>query len=147
MTVTPYSSGDKSAVINLWLRCGLVRLGNNPEQDIERKLKVNPELFLVGLVDGEIMATVMGGYEGHRGWANYLAVAPELQKNGLGRQMMEALEERLIEIGCPKLNLNVRTSNSKVIEFYKRIGYRQDEVVTMAKRFVKDEPFDTSKGV
>ena len=142
MAIRQYLPADEAAVMGLWQRCGLLHPANNPGRDIERKLKVNPELFLVGLLDGEIAATVMGGYEGHRGWANYLAVAPEYQKKGLGRQMMEALEKRLMAMGCPKLNLNIRTSNTGVIQFYERIGYRQDEVITMSRRFVKDEPFD-----
>ena len=141
MTVRQFTSDDKTAVIELWQKCGLISPENNPERDIERKLKVNPELFLVGTIDGRVVATAMGGYEGHRGWVNYLAVEPEYRESGFGRLLMEQLEKMLLDIGCPKINLNVRTTNKEVLEFYEIIGYRRDEVITMTKRLVKDEPF------
>ncbi len=141
ITIREYRPGDKKTVINLWIECGLVYPTNNPELDIERKLQVNPELFLVGVIDDRIAATVMGGYEGHRGWANYLAVHPDYQKRNYGRKIMEALEKKLMEMGCPKINLNVRSTNIEAMKFYYRIGYKQDEVITLSKRFVKDEPF------
>ncbi|MFC1900219.1 GNAT family acetyltransferase [Chloroflexota bacterium] len=141
MTIREYLPGDKGVVIKLWIECGLVTAQNNPELDIERKLQVNPELFMVGIVDDKIAVTVMGGYEGHRGWANYLAVHPDYQKRNYGRQIMDVLEKKLMEMGCPKINLNVRTTNMEAMKFYYRIGYSQDEVITLSKRFVKDEPF------
>ena len=141
MTVRQFTPDDKTDVIELWQRCGLISPENNPERDIERKIKVNPELFLVGEINGEVVATAMGGYEGHRGWVNYLAVAPEYRENGFGRQLMNSLEIMLVGMGCPKINLNIRTTNTDVLEFYEKIGYRRDEVITMSKRLEKDEPF------
>jgi ribosomal protein S18 acetylase RimI-like enzyme len=141
MAIREYKPGDKNTVVKLWKECGLVYPQNNPELDIERKLQVNPELFLVGIIDDKIAATVMGGYEGHRGWANYLAVHPDYQKRNFGRQIMETLEEKLMEMGCPKINLMVRTTNIEAMKFYYRIGYKQDEVVTLSKRLVNDQPF------
>jgi ribosomal protein S18 acetylase RimI-like enzyme len=136
--IKQYSSGDQKAVIALWQKCSLTRPWNNPEHDIERKLKVNPELFLVGLVNSRIIATVMGGYEGHRGWANYLAVDPEYQSKGLGQQIMTAIESKLLAIGCPKINLQIRTDNLSAISFYEKIGYKTDDVISMGKRLVED---------
>jgi len=89
MTIRPYLPDDENAVVELWRKCNLSRAWNNPKQDIERKLRVNPELFLVGLIDGKVVTTVMGGYEGHRGWVNYLAVDPACQGRSLGRQINE----------------------------------------------------------
>ena len=77
MEIRPFKIGDEGAVIDLWRRCNLTVPWNNPKLDIQRKLKVDPELFLVGVIGGEIVATVMGGYDGHRGWIYYLAVSPE----------------------------------------------------------------------
>jgi ribosomal protein S18 acetylase RimI-like enzyme len=85
MNIRAYQTSDETAVIDLWKRCGLVVPQDNPRADIQRKLKVAPELFLVGTLGAGIVATVMAGYEGHRGWVNYLAVAPQHQKTGLGR--------------------------------------------------------------
>lgn len=136
--IRQYSPDDQKAVIELWQKCNVIRPQNNPYRDIERKLKVNPELFLVGLIDGKIVATVMGGYEGHRGWLNYLAVDPDYQKKGLGKQIVKVVEDRLSAIGCPKINLQIRTNNLSAISFYERIGYKNDYVISMGKRLVQD---------
>jgi ribosomal protein S18 acetylase RimI-like enzyme len=138
MQIKPYIPEYEKAVIDLWQKCELTRPWNNPKLDIERKLKVNPEMFLVGIVDGKVAATVMGGYEGHRGWINYLAVNPEYRRQGLGRQMMEAIEEKLLEKGCPKINIQIRNNNSEAQAFYNKIGYITDDVVSMGKRLVAD---------
>ena len=136
--VRQYSEGDKTAVIELWYRCNLVRPWNDPKMEIERKLKVNPELFLVGLVDNRIVATVMGGYEGHRGWINYLAVDPEFQRKGLGQRIMKIIEARLLALGCPKINLQIRTDNLSAAAFYESMGYKTDYVISMGKRLITD---------
>jgi ribosomal protein S18 acetylase RimI-like enzyme len=138
MKIRPYASGDESAVIALWQKCNLTRPQNNPKLDIERKLKVNPELFLVGLVEGKVVATAMGGYDGHRGWVYYLGVDPACQKKGLGRQMMEAIEKKIRAMGCPKINLQIRTDNLGAVKFYEKIGYKTDETVQMGKRLGED---------
>ena len=138
MIIMSYIPEYKDTVIELWQKCNLTRPWNNPELDIERKLKVNPELFLVGMIDDTVVATVMGGYEGHRGWINYLAVDPACQRNGLGREIMEELEKRILSTGCPKINLQIRTDNMNAISFYDSIGYRKDEVISMGKRLVDD---------
>lgn len=142
MKIRTYESTDESAVIDLWRSCGLLAPQNNPHEDIQRKLAVAPDLFLVGTLDSEIVATVMAGYEGHRGWINYLAVAPHLQKSGCGRKIMEHAEALLRERGCPKINLQVRAANKQVIEFYQRIGFSFDDVLSMGKRLVTDAPFN-----
>ena len=138
LEIRPFQLADEDAVIALWERCGLVRPWNDPGKDIRRKLKVNPELFLVGTSEGVIAAAVIAGYEGHRGWINYLAVDPAHQLRGWGRAIMAEAERRLREIGCPKINLQVRTSNRGVIAFYKRLGYTMDEVVSLGKRLEQD---------
>ncbi len=138
MLIRPYQMRDKEAVIKLWSDCGLIVPQNNPEKDIARKQKVNPELFLVGEIDGRIVASCMAGYEGHRGAINYLAVTPDCQRMGYGRDIMEKAEKLLKALGCAKINLNVRTSNRKVIEFYNSIGFHTDDVICMGKRLKKD---------
>jgi ribosomal protein S18 acetylase RimI-like enzyme len=140
MLIRPYLSADENAVIGLWYRCDLLRSWNNPKQDIDRNVKVNPELFLVGVVDGKVVATAMGGYDGHRGWVYYLAVDPVYQRRGFGRLIMEAIEGKLLVIGCPKINLQIRTNNIDVVTFYESIGYSTEERISMGKRLVEDEP-------
>ena len=138
MRIRPYAAGDETAVIALWEKCGLTRPWNDPRKDIGRKLAVQPELFLVGVVEGAVAASVMAGYEGHRGWVNYLAVVPEHRRKGLGRILMQEVEKRLLELGCPKLNMQVRSSNTEAMAFYRRLGYVQDEAVALGKRLIPD---------
>jgi ribosomal protein S18 acetylase RimI-like enzyme len=138
--IRPFEPQDEEGVVDLWSRCGLVRPTNDPRKDIRRKLKVRPDLFLVGLVDGRLVATVMAGYEGHRGWINYLAVDPSLRRRGLGREILTEAERRLRAADCPKINLQVRSTNSEVLEFYRRVGYLPDDVVSLGKRLQHDTP-------
>lgn len=139
MPIRPYQTRDEYEVIQLWHDCGLVVPWNDPKKDIARKLEVNPELFLVALDDNRrVIGTLMGGYEGHRGWMNYLAVSPSEQGKGIARKMIEQLEELLLDRGCPKINLQVRSTNSKVIEFYRSLGYAEDHAIGMGKRLIPD---------
>ena len=138
MEIRPFDPSDEESVVQLWTDCGLVAPWNNPHRDIQRKLKVQPEMFLVACSDGRIIATVMAGYDGHRGWINYLAVHPHHQRSGIGRRMMDEVESRLRAAGCPKINLQVRSKNAGVIEFYKRIGFKADDVVSLGKRLESD---------
>jgi len=138
--VRAYQEQDQTSVVELWKACSLVVPQNDPVRDIERKLKVNPEMFLVGVLDGSIVASVMVGYEGHRGWINYLAVSPSLQRHGIARRIMAEAEGLLRRLGCPKINLQVRSSNAEVIAFYEALGYSVDPVISLGKRLVKDNP-------
>jgi ribosomal protein S18 acetylase RimI-like enzyme len=138
LRLRPFQTEDTAAVIGLWRRCGLVHVNNDPNKDIVRKSKVRPDLFIVGLFEGEIVASVMVGYEGHRGWINYLAVSPDHQRKGYGRLLMDEAERLLRKEGCPKINLQVRTTNAAVLAFYKALGYGQDEVVSLGKRLEND---------
>jgi ribosomal protein S18 acetylase RimI-like enzyme len=134
-----FATGDTDAVIALWQACELTRPWNDPYKDIARKVAVADGLFLVGTVDGVVVASVMGGYDGHRGWVNYLAVAPERRGAGLGRALMSAVESRLRTVGCPKINLQVRDSNREALAFYARLGYAVDAAVSMGKRLESDD--------
>ncbi len=139
MKIRPFKPDDAESVVALWRKCDLIRPWNDPHRDIERKLRVGPEWFLVGVLEGQIVATVMAGYEGHRGWLNYLAVAPEFQRRGFGRAIVSEAERLLRQAGCPKINLQIRTSNQGVIEFCRHLGYSVDDVVSMGKRLEHDE--------
>ena len=138
MVIRVYVPEDESAVVDLWDKCNLTRPWNNPKLDIKRKLKVNPELFLVGLIDNRVIATAMGGYEGHRGWVYYLAVDPIHQRKGYGQQIMDAIEEKLRAMDCPKINIQIRADNIDVLRFYESIGYKTEDRVSIAKRLIED---------
>ena len=133
MKIRPYRAADEAAVITLWRECGLVRW-TDPRKDIARKMKVNPEWFLIGEIDGKVMATCMLGYEGHRAWINLLGVAPAHQKGGHGKALVAEAERLMRAEGCAKINLQVLAANAKVIAFYERLGFKRDEVVSMGLR-------------
>lgn len=135
MIIRPFQVGEEDQVVAVWEACGLVVPQNDPYADIERKMREHPELFLVGERDGKLIVSVMAGYEGHLGWINYLAVHPDFRNSGLGKMIMEEAESLLKELGCPKINLQVRSTNQKVIDFYKRLGYHLEDIVNLGKRF------------
>lgn len=139
MHLRAFAPGDESSVIRLWEDCGLTRPWNDPAKDIARKLTVQPELFLVGEVDGEVVASGMFGFDGTRGWVHYLAVAPGHRGESLGRALMAEGERLLTELGCPKLNLQVRTGNERVLGFYRALGYLPDDTVSLGKRLIADD--------
>jgi ribosomal protein S18 acetylase RimI-like enzyme len=129
-----FQDSDRADVIDLWHRCNLVVPQNDPQRDIDKKLEVQSELFFVGTISNKIVATVMAGYDGHRGWIYYLAVDPDYQRKQIGRCIMEKAEVALKERGCPKINLQVRSSNQVVIAFYERLGFSNDDVIGLGKR-------------
>ena len=141
MNIRAFAPADEPAVVELWRRCDLVRPQNDPHKDIRRKLHVQPHLFLVATVDGNdaaVVGTVMAGYEGHRGWVNYLAVCPTHRRRGVGRALMAEAERLLRDAGCPKINLQVRSTNAAVLDFYRAIGFAVDDVISMGKRLEHD---------
>jgi len=132
--IVRYCSEFQDAVIDLWQKCGLIVPQNDPAEDIRKKLDFQPELFFIGLLDGNVIGSIMAGYEGHRGWINYLAVVPEYQGRGYGRKLVQKAVDELRKIGCLKINLQVRKSNTSAIGFYKRLGFKEDDVVSLGMR-------------
>ena len=133
-----YRPGDHEALVSLWSICELTRPWNNPHRDIDRKLARDGDNLLLLEEGGQLIASVMVGYEGHRGWVNYLAVHPDHRRQGLGRLLMDVAERRLRDLGCAKVNLQVRASNETATEFYRQIGYTVDDVVSLGKRLDYD---------
>lgn len=136
--IRPFEQADEAQVISLWQKCDLQRSWNNPHLDIARKQVVGDGLFLVAEVDGVVVGTLMAGYEGHRGSINYVGVLPGYRKMGIGRALMSEAERLLVERGCPKINLQVRTDNGEAVEFYRRLGYETFDIVNMGKRLIPD---------
>jgi ribosomal protein S18 acetylase RimI-like enzyme len=135
LEIRPYREGDLEAVSALWNRVfSDAPAWNIPEADIHRKLSVQRELFLVALVDRQVVGTAMGGFDGHRGWVYYVAVGPEHRHRGVGRALMQGVEKGLMQLGCPKLNLQVRSTNDQAVSFYRRLGYRVEDRISLSKR-------------
>lgn len=139
-TIRPFRPADEDAVIALWRACGLTRPWNDPKRDIARKLAVQPELFLVAEVDARVAASAMSGYDGHRGWVYYFAVDPALQRHGLGRRLVAEVERRLLAMGCPKVNIQVREGNDAALRFWRAAGYAPDGVSGLGRRLIVDGP-------
>ncbi len=138
--IRQFAPDDEAAVIALWETAGLTRPWNDPHKDIARKLSVQPEGFLVAVADDRIVGSVMAGYDGHRGWVNYLAVAPESRRSGVGRALMAAAERVLEGLGCAKVNLQIRATNESAVSFYEALGYSTDDVISLGRRLEHDTP-------
>lgn len=139
MRIREFADADADEVVALWRAAGLVRPWNDPYRDIERKKAVQRELFLVAVEDGRLVGAGMAGYDGHRGWVNYLGVHPDARRTGVGRALMHELEERLLALGCPKLNLQVREGNDDALAFYEQLGFSRDPAISLGKRLIADD--------
>ena len=139
LLIRPFKEGDEDALVSLWNMCKLTVPWNNPYKDIARKLKVQAELFLVGYLEDKLIASVMAGYDGHRCWINYLAVHPDFQARGYGKQLMDNVENGLRELGCPKINLQIREENDKVFTYYQKLGFVEEKRINMGKRLEDDQ--------
>lgn len=138
MQLRPFEDSDTEHVVELWRLCALSVPWNDPRKDIQRKSQVGRDLFLIGRINDQVMASIMGGYEGHRGWINYLAVHPKHQRRGYGQQLVRALEAELLNRGCPKINLQIRHGNTAVQAFYESLGFTDDKAMSMGKRIIPD---------
>ncbi len=136
----PFAPGDRDELIAVWRACDLLRPWNDPNRDVDRKLGQDPEGLIVLEVRSMLVGAVMVGFDGHRGWINYLAVHPDHRRRGYGARLVEAAESHLERLGCPKVNLQIRRSNHAVVAFYERLGYSVDEAVSMGKRLIEDGP-------
>lgn len=136
LVIRAFRVSDTEAVVALWERAGLTRPWNDPRKDIERKLAVQPELFLVALDGSGLVGSVMAGYDGHRGWLYYLASARHGE--GIGRGLVVEAERRLEAMGCPKVQLMVRPDNTGAHGFYEALGYEPFEIWATGKRLIAD---------
>ncbi|MEM7146106.1 MAG: GNAT family acetyltransferase [Verrucomicrobiota bacterium] len=134
MVIRPFHNDDTQDVIALWRECDLVVRLNDPKSDIDLKVAHSAGDFLVAIDNNTLIGTVMAGYEGHRGWINYLAVALPSRNQGVARALMDAAEKKLLAQGCPKINLQIRVHNQQAIEFYKTLGFTVDATISMGKR-------------
>ncbi|MGA2768220.1 MAG: GNAT family acetyltransferase [Candidatus Bathyarchaeia archaeon] len=132
--IVRYRSEYQDAIVDLWRECHLIAPQNDPVEDIQKKHDFQPGLFFVALLDEKVIGSVMVGYEGHRGWLNYLAVLPDYQKRGYGRKLVEQAIHELKKLGCLKVNLQIRRSNISAVEFYKRLEFTEDDVVSLGKK-------------
>lgn len=132
--ITRYTLDHQEAVVDLWKKCDLIVPQNDPVEDIQKKLEFQPGLFFVALLGGQVIGSVMVGYEGHRGWLNYLAVLPQYQKQGCGKKLVSKAIEELKKLGCLKVNVQIRKNNASAVDFYKHLGFKNDDVISLGLR-------------
>jgi ribosomal protein S18 acetylase RimI-like enzyme len=131
--IAPLGMADITALVALWENCELTRPWNDPERDARLAIEGATSTIL-GLRDGDaLIGSVMAGFDGHRGWVYYLAVAPDRRRAGLGRALMEAAEAWLRERSAPKLQLMVRSGNAEALGFYEALGLERQDVVTLGR--------------
>jgi len=142
LSLRPAGPEDETATIALWRRCGLLVPWNDPAADFRQALACPTSAILLGEQAGDLLGSAMLGFDGHRGWVYYLAVAPERQRQGHGRQLIAAAEAWMRARGVPKINLMVRDSNTAALGFYRALGYADQPVATLGKRLDRSEPDD-----
>jgi ribosomal protein S18 acetylase RimI-like enzyme len=133
-SVRTFEESDRASLIALWRRCGLTRPWNDPETDIDLAVAAPDAAILVGTLDDQLVASLMLGFDGHRGWIYYLAVAPEHQERGIGRGMMGAAEAWMRARNAPKIQLMVRHENHAALGFYAALGYEVQMTSVLGKR-------------
>ncbi|MDA0703535.1 MAG: GNAT family acetyltransferase [Proteobacteria bacterium] len=140
MDIRSFEEPDLVAVVALWRQCGLVVPWNDPVADIRLALDSGHGTVLVGCEGSDILASVMVGHDGHRGWLYYLAVDPTRRKAGFGRRLVEAAESWTAARGIRKVELMIRGNNAAVREFYDRLGYRSEDVSVVSRWLDGTEP-------
>ena len=135
MKIRPYRDGDKRELLTLWTEIFPAESPHNdPQTSLDKKLRTDRDLLLVALIDDRVIGSVMGGYDGHRGWVCSLAVTPSHRRQGIASSLMHAIEEKLKARGCLKVNLQVLSSNAEVVSFYKELGFKIEERISMGKK-------------
>ena len=137
MQIREYKPGDYKQVFALWQNSGLIMSRSDSKESLSRQLKRDPELFLVAEDNNSITGVVLGRWEGRRGWINRLAVAPEQRNKKLGSKLVKEVEDRLKAKGCEKVNLLIDAGNAGVQDFYRKLGYNNDDLIFMEKWLVK----------
>jgi ribosomal protein S18 acetylase RimI-like enzyme len=140
LSIAPIEDADVADVVALWQACGLTRPWNDPDADIALARRRPNSTILIGRDADAVVATVMVGHDGHRGWVYYVAVDPVRRAQGLGRSIMNAAEDWLRQAGIAKLQLLVRRSNAKAGAFYQSLGYAEAETIVFAKWLDGREP-------
>ena len=135
IAIRPFDIADEPDVVRLWEQVfPSAPAHNKPQNDIRIKLGIQPDLFFVALDEKKIVGSAMAGFDGHRGWVYYVAVHPDYRRRGIGTALMRHAEAALKEIGCPKLNLQIRADNHQVQAFYESLGYAVEDRISMGKR-------------
>jgi ribosomal protein S18 acetylase RimI-like enzyme len=133
MEIRPATLEDGPRLADLWAAAGLSFRREHVTHELAGALAQNPDLVLLGMEDGVVVASVFGTFDGRRGWVNRLATHPDWRGRGFARELLRSLEGRLGAAGCLKVNLLIEPDNAEVVPFYSRFGYELDDLVFMEK--------------
>ncbi|MBB3175811.1 GNAT family acetyltransferase [Variovorax sp. Sphag1AA] len=136
IVIAKYSDGaHRAGVVALWRKTfDYGTPHNDPDYSLDMKLKADDGLLFVALQDGAVIGTTMAGFDGHRGWIYSVAVDPSARRRGVGAALVQHAEQALAAIGCPKINLQIVSSNEEVVGFYKALGFSVEPRISMGKR-------------
>lgn len=135
LEVRPFEERDRAAIVDLWSEAFPDEPSHNVSSEIiDRKTRIQPDLFLVAELDGVVVGAVMAGFDGVRGWLHRLAVRTSARRRGVGTELVRCAERALLAFGCPKVNLQVRGSNAAVVAFYRALGYSIEDRVSLGRR-------------
>ncbi|HET8567385.1 MAG TPA: GNAT family acetyltransferase [Candidatus Limnocylindria bacterium] len=133
MILREFRDGDGDALRTFWLVCGIDLRPGDDDASLARFAARDPALFLLAEEDARLIGSALAGWDGRRGWLYHVAVHPDHRRRGIARHMVGALEERLAERGCPKVNLIVWAKNTVAVEFWERLGYAREATVELGK--------------
>ena len=120
-------------IIDLWKRSGIEVSSSDTRDEIAKMLKRNPDLFLIGKENEKVIAVVMGAFDGRRGYVHHLAIAPDYQKKGYGKMMMDELIEKFHIKKVHKVHLFIEKNNKEVADFYRKLGWEvRDDLIMMS---------------
>ncbi len=139
MRIRPITAADIPAALELWTRAGITITLSDDAESLARTFERNPSTCLAGEVEERIVATALGTWDGRRGYLWHLAVDPDLQGRGLGRRMLEALEQSYRRLGVPKVTFQIEISNREVVEFYLRMGYHERNDLVCVSKLLEEE--------
>lgn len=136
--IRTYRPEDRAQVIAILEQVlGYTDAHNQATISVDRKAAYQSELFLVATAGSRILGTIMGGYDGHRGWIYSLAVAADARGQGIGTRLVRAVEQALADLECPKIKLEVIPENQEVVAFYEALGYNVEERISLGKRLIR----------
>lgn len=149
ITITHYKDQlHREQVIALWKTVFAYEAAHNhPNLVIDKKLAVNDDLFFVALADNKIVGTIMGGYDGHRGWIYSVAVSPSVRRERIGSQLVSHVERELVAKGAVKINLQIMQGNESVTAFYASLGFFVEKRISMGKPILQncEPPFSNEQ--
>ncbi|HBY17982.1 MAG: hypothetical protein XE04_0954 [Marinimicrobia bacterium 46_43] len=134
VNIRTYKSSDYEAVYNLWKAAGLYLSLSDTRKELHRMLDKHPELFLIAEEKDIPVGTVLGSFDGRRGYVHHLAVLPEFQNRGIGSDLLNVLEDKYREMGVIKIHLFIETVNAEVESYYQKKGWhRRNDIIMMSK--------------